>query len=135
MFKRKYFRYSILVFFLLLWLLQRYSREKQEQSGLDHIEIDQDRDISSTEIPPASEEIIPKTPTLEADDLTQISGIGPKISSVLTAAGINSYSQLAGSNVDQINLILRDAGLRLGNPSEWIQQAQEITYGDPDTGN
>jgi uracil permease len=57
------------------------------------------------------------------EDLTQIEGIGPKIAEVLQAAGIQNYTQLAGTSVDDLKQILQDAQLRLADPSSWPQQA------------
>lgn len=61
------------------------------------------------------------------DDLTVISGIGPKISTTLVEAGISSYAQLADSQEESIEGILKEAGLRLGDTSSWIQQAKELS--------
>ena len=66
----------------------------------------------------------------EPDDLTQITGIGPKISDILQDAGITNYAQLAGADKDEIRQILSKVGLRLGDPESWIQQAQALTHGD-----
>ncbi|MGB2909353.1 MAG: helix-hairpin-helix domain-containing protein, partial [Anaerolineales bacterium] len=64
----------------------------------------------------------------EPDDLTQISGIGPKISAILQDAGITNYAQLADADEDEIRQNLIEAGLRLGDPGSWIQQAQALTH-------
>lgn len=71
---------------------------------------------------PAEEE----KPT-EPDDLTRVEGIGSKISSVLQAAGINTYTALASTDAAQIRLILGDESpnlLRLADPTTWPQQAE-----------
>lgn len=57
------------------------------------------------------------------DDLTQIEGIGPKISSVLQAAGITTFADLANADTAHLKQILIDAGLRIHNPSTWPEQA------------
>lgn len=59
----------------------------------------------------------------EPDDLTKIEGIGPKIASVFNAAGIATFSQLAGFDVEKLQQILDDAEIRLGDPSTWAEQA------------
>ena len=64
------------------------------------------------------------------DDLRRIDGIGPKISEVLRAAGIVSYAQLASTDVDQLNQILDEAGIRLADPGTWPEQAQLAATGD-----
>jgi predicted flap endonuclease-1-like 5' DNA nuclease len=59
------------------------------------------------------------------DNLTTISGITPKINEVLNAVGIYTYAQLAAHNPDEIERIIRDAGLRMkGKATTWIEQAK-----------
>ena len=60
------------------------------------------------------------------DDLTVISGIGPKISTVLNTAGITRYAQLAKANPAQLQEILEKAGIRLAKPESWIEQAKAL---------
>jgi len=63
----------------------------------------------------------------EPDDLKRIEGIGPKISSVLQAAGITTFAQLAATEVDRINQILEEADpnlLKLADTSTWPRQAK-----------
>ncbi len=69
--------------------------------------------------------------TAEADDLTKIEGIGPKISEVLQAGGISTFAQLAGSNADAIKAILEAAegNFAAHDPGTWAQQAQMAADG------
>jgi predicted flap endonuclease-1-like 5' DNA nuclease len=67
------------------------------------------------------------------DDLKVIEGIGPKISSVLNAAGIASFAQLAGLTPQRILEILEKADprlLRLADPATWPEQARLAAAGD-----
>jgi predicted flap endonuclease-1-like 5' DNA nuclease len=76
----------------------------------------------------------PATPQ-KPDDLKRIEGIGPKIASVLQAAGVMTFSQLADTDVDQLLQILEDADprlLRLADPSTWPQQASLAAADDWD---
>ncbi len=58
------------------------------------------------------------------DDLKRIEGIGPKISSLLQAAGIMTFAQLADADVARLEQIVEDAGIgRIANPSTWPEQA------------
>jgi predicted flap endonuclease-1-like 5' DNA nuclease len=60
------------------------------------------------------------------DDLKRIVGIGPKISSVLQAAGITTFAQLAATDVVQLEEILEAESprlLRLASPTTWPEQA------------
>lgn len=59
-----------------------------------------------------------------ANDLTIVEGIGPKINELFNNAGIKTFAQLAAATVPQMRKIL-DAGgsrFRIANPSTWAQQ-------------
>jgi uracil permease len=60
----------------------------------------------------------------EPDDLKRIEGIGPKVAGALQAAGINSFAQLAGTDVDHLKALLKDAGLHMVQPDTWPAQAR-----------
>jgi predicted flap endonuclease-1-like 5' DNA nuclease len=60
-----------------------------------------------------------------ANDLTIVEGIGPKINELFNNAGIKTFAQLAAATVPQMRKIL-DAGgsrFRIANPGTWAQQA------------
>jgi hypothetical protein len=63
------------------------------------------------------------------DDLKRIAGIGPKISSALQAAGITTYAQLAATEVGRLEEIIREAGIRIGFPDTWPEQASLAAVG------
>jgi NADH-quinone oxidoreductase subunit I len=68
----------------------------------------------------------------EPDDLKRVEGIGPKISGVLQAAGIETFAQLADTDVDRIKEILEEADpklLRLADPTTWPRQARLAATG------
>jgi predicted flap endonuclease-1-like 5' DNA nuclease len=68
---------------------------------------------------------------LHPDDLAKVEGIGPKISSVLQAAGIYAFGQLAAAPVSRLEQILKDADLSaLADPSTWPEQANLAAAGD-----
>jgi predicted flap endonuclease-1-like 5' DNA nuclease len=62
----------------------------------------------------------------EAQDLTRIKGIGPKIAETLNKAGIVTYDQLAATPAGRLEEILQAAGpsYRMANPSAWPKQAR-----------
>jgi large subunit ribosomal protein L21 len=64
------------------------------------------------------------------DDMTEIEGIGPKISSVLAEAGITSFAQLAATEVVELERILREARVRLAYPETWPEQAELAARGE-----
>ncbi len=69
-------------------------------------------------------------PPAKKEDLQVIEGIGPKIAGVLQAAGIGSFKQLAQCKAEQLEQILKDAGIRLANPATWPEQARLAARGD-----
>jgi predicted flap endonuclease-1-like 5' DNA nuclease len=60
-----------------------------------------------------------------ANDLTIVEGIGPKINELFHNAGIKTFAQLAAATVPQMRKILDEGGsrFRIANPSTWAQQA------------
>lgn len=68
------------------------------------------------------------------DDLTKIEGIGPKISSVLIAAGITTFRKLADAPLDELQSILNTADIHgsFGDPTTWGAQASLAAAGDWD---
>ena len=60
-----------------------------------------------------------------ANDLTVVEGIGPKINELFNNAGVKTFVQLAAQNVTQMRKVLDDGGsrFRIANPSTWAQQA------------
>jgi small subunit ribosomal protein S2 len=74
---------------------------------------------------PPPEEFSPPAPR-GPEDLTVIEGIGPKISGILQAAGIATFSDLAALEPERVRQILTDADprlLRLADPATWPRQA------------
>jgi predicted flap endonuclease-1-like 5' DNA nuclease len=71
----------------------------------------------------------PETVT-EADDLTKIEGIGPKVSRTLIEAGISTFEALSSATVEDIQKILTDAGLKMMDATTWPQQAELAAKGD-----
>jgi predicted flap endonuclease-1-like 5' DNA nuclease len=75
---------------------------------------------------------VPPAEPAPPDDLVVIEGIGPKIASVLQAAGVTTFSQLAALAPERITEILRAAGIRLADPRSWPEQARLAAAGDRD---
>lgn len=70
-------------------------------------------------------------PPLVPDDLKRIEGIGPKISSILQAAGIATFAQLAQADVGRLRDILSQAGItQISDPTTWPEQARLAAAGD-----
>ncbi len=60
-----------------------------------------------------------------ADDLTVIEGIGPKINELFKDNGLKTFAQVAKATEPQMRAILEKGGtrFRIANPSTWAQQA------------
>lgn len=66
------------------------------------------------------------------DDLKRIEGIGPKISSVLQASGIDTFAKLSQTDVGRLREVLEAASpnlLRLADPATWPEQATLAAQG------
>lgn len=111
----------VMVILIIAEILNRQKAEKKTPTLVINY-----KDEARSTITPEEDRDIPIEPG-EPDDLTEISGIGPKISSILIEAGITSFTQLADVDESTLNQIMQEAGLRLGNPSSWIAQAKEQT--------
>ena len=60
--------------------------------------------------------------------LTDVNGIGPKISSLLKESGVQSIADLANADIKTVQNVLDAAGSRyqMHDPSTWINQAKAI---------
>jgi ribosomal protein L20 len=59
-----------------------------------------------------------------ADDLTKVEGIGPKIASIFTEAGIATFADLAKANIDDLRKLLEENKLASHDPTTWGEQAE-----------
>ena len=93
--------------------------------------------ITTTVAPPIAPPVvspvaptIPATPATMTEDLTKIEGIGPKINSVLQAAGIKTFADLSKTEVGQLRQILVGVGMKVNDPTTWPEQAGLAATGD-----
>lgn len=71
--------------------------------------------------------------TSDPDDLTKLTGIGPKMSQALIDGGFTTYEKLASASEEQIRKVIEDAGMRLAPQlATWPQQAAFARDGDWD---
>ena len=66
----------------------------------------------------------------DGDDLKVIEGIGPRFESVLKAAGVRTFADLAELRPGRIETILREAGGRMADPATWPAQARLAAEGN-----
>ena len=69
---------------------------------------------------------------LESDDLKKIEGIGPKVSNILSEAGITTYQQIVNAGKEKLEAILDEASLQMINSDTWPEQATLAASGDWD---
>jgi len=77
-------------------------------------------------------EVVDAPVSFEADDLTLIEGIGPRVAKVLGEAGILTFGQLAEANADDVQKILNEAGLKMMDATSWPSQAKLAADDDMD---
>ena len=68
----------------------------------------------------------PPTSPAPADDLKRIEGIGPKTAAALQGAGVRTFAQLAAMSVEDVQDLLRQAGVRVGVSETWMAQAGSL---------
>ncbi len=67
--------------------------------------------------------------SVEADDLTKIEGIGPKIAEIFAEAGIKTFEDLSSSKVGGLRDILAEHKLSSHDPKTWSKQATLAKHG------
>lgn len=104
------------------------SADESEQPGTTSVNTAQGEPAAE----PAPDTASPPDEPPAPDDLLVIEGIGPKISTIVVAAGITSFAELAAADVAKLEAILRDAGIHTSNPATWPQQARLAADGQWD---
>ena len=105
------------------WLDQKNKKKLHKISEDNSLE-----GVKSIPLPDEAPKVKPTQPAQQStpnkpDDLRKIEGIGPKIQATLQAAGIETFDQLAAVKPEEIKKILTDAGIRIGYPDTWPEQA------------
>jgi predicted flap endonuclease-1-like 5' DNA nuclease len=110
----------------LVWFLNEENKEKTQPAATKA------SDVSKAEIVGVEgEDIVPEE--VQADDLTLIEGIGPKLSAVLQQAGISTWAKLAQTDIGELQRILDEAGIaKISDPATWPEQATLAAAGDWD---
>ncbi len=121
------------------------AKQAEEEAAKAEVEAKKVEEVAATEekeeveVEPAEEvveevkeEAVDETPaeevSVEADDLTKVEGIGPKIAETLTAAGIATFAELAKTEVSKIDEVIVD--VRGSHPADtWPKQAEMAAEG------
>ena len=144
LFTRFKFRFLLIGGLLLLWWWVKYIQEQEEQSLSDRsTSIILDKAITSIPTVPESQEkpkketvvptkseAVPAPKQKSSDDLRRIEGIGPKISTILINAGIDTFDQLSKTKPEVIKAILEKANIPLAQPDTWPEQARLAAAGN-----
>jgi predicted flap endonuclease-1-like 5' DNA nuclease len=74
----------------------------------------------------------PVAPSVAADDLTRLKGVGPKLSARLKELGVVSFAQIAGWSEADLAGIDAQLGTFAGRPvrDSWVEQAQFLAADD-----
>jgi predicted flap endonuclease-1-like 5' DNA nuclease len=121
---------GILLALGLWWWLDKQSKSSSEVK-MQPLVLPQDEDETETEVEVAASEVADQD-VEEPEDLRVIEGIGPRSAQVLGEAGILSFSRLAGMHPNDIQTVLRAAGVRVPYPETWPEQAELAAAGDWD---
>jgi predicted flap endonuclease-1-like 5' DNA nuclease len=113
----------IIVIILVVWWLMSRTAETEQPDIAVHAQEEEHA------VTPTRAEPIEVAPTSAPDDLTVLEGIGPKVNKVLQAAGIQTFGQLAGADLDNLKKILEENGLQFMDPGTWPQQAKLLAEG------
>jgi len=70
----------------------------------------------------------PKKEEAKTDDLTKLTGVGPKLAEILAEGGFTTYASVAGASVEDIQKVLEAAGSRYASkdPAPWIEEAKGL---------
>ena len=72
-------------------------------------------------------EVAPKA-EVAGDDLTKLTGVGPKLAEILVEGGFTTYASVAAASVEAIQKVLEAAGSRYASkdPAPWIEEAKGL---------
>jgi predicted flap endonuclease-1-like 5' DNA nuclease len=108
----------IVIILVVWWLMSRSAKTYEAGFEIDHPQ------------PAVSEEPEAAPPPVsKEDDLTILEGIGPKVNSLLQAAGVGTFSQLASADVSRLKDILEANDLQFMDPTSWPEQAKLAAEG------
>ena len=115
-----------LIIIIVILLLLAYWLNRPKGAGEPEHTVEDTRRAAPVQL---EGESAPPAPATQPDDLTRLEGIGPKVNSILQAAGIRTFAQLAASDTAQIKRLLDEAKLQMMDPGTWPEQARLASEG------
>jgi small subunit ribosomal protein S2 len=117
-------------------LSERKSEKQSGKEGGDEEKAPKKKKAEVKEVAKKDEEAKVEAPAkkkveVQADDLTKVEGIGPKISQIFQDSGITTFAKLAAKSEDDLKAILEEAGPKFvsKNPASWPKQAKMAAEG------
>ena len=107
----------VVIILLLLWWWLGRSKDKKEEP------------VAPVKTEPVETAPVKAVEPVEPDNLARIEGIGPKVASVMQAAGFQTFAQLADANVSNLEEILAANKLQMMKPGSWPKQAKLAAEG------
>ena len=82
---------------------------------------------AKTEVKKEAPKAAPKSDA-KADDLTKLTGVGPKLAEILAEGGFTTYAGIAAASLEDIQKVLEAAGSRYASkdPQPWIEEAKGL---------
>lgn len=120
----------IVIILVVWWLMSRSAKTYEAGFEIDHAEPTLAEELEAAP-EPAEEEVAPAPPS-KPDDLTILEGIGTKVNTLLQAAGIATFSQLANADMNRLKEILEANSLQFMDPTSWPEQAKLAAEGKTD---
>ncbi len=110
---------------------KKTKKKKESTEEVESVETIEETKEEETVDKEKNEEVKETAEKKEADDLTKIEGIGPKINELLQNAGINTFADLAEIEVDKVKEILENAegNFKSHDPETWPAQAKLASEG------
>jgi predicted flap endonuclease-1-like 5' DNA nuclease len=113
---------ALLIFAVMValgWLVSSKGWLKKEEEPVHDVHAHAEHEEEHAHVKPA-----------QADDLTELEGIGPKVAKVLEGIGITTFAGLAGADIPKLREALDAAGYKYMEPAGWIEQAALAAKGD-----